>query len=155
MLKFVAGWAGDPNGLSRIEAPHATERLLTPSRVPCRLPLPPCKLPQLPFTFPLLPCRPHPPHRRRRDRDFWHRYRDFDGVATIVGLENAVAATDVAHARAEIHDLHVDDAMQEPAARNYFAIAALTLTATCALVQQHWKPPPPSPDESLAWTRRR
>src|SRR5262245_8570467 len=29
-----------------------------------------------------------------------------------------------------------------------------TLTATCALVQQHWKPPPPSPVESLPWTRR-
>ncbi len=33
--------------------------------------------------------------------------------------------------------------------RGYF-----TLTATCALVQQHWKPPPPSPVESLPCTRR-
>src|SRR6266487_1387074 len=30
----------------------------------------------------------------------------------------------------------------------------LTLTATCALVQQHWNPPPPSPVESLPCTRR-
>src|SRR6266542_2534807 len=30
----------------------------------------------------------------------------------------------------------------------------LTLTAMCALVQQHWNPPPPSPVESLPCTRR-
>src|SRR6185503_8105736 len=31
--------------------------------------------------------------------------------------------------------------------------AALTVTFTRPLVQQHWNPPPPSPDESLATTR--
>src|SRR5215470_14740566 len=30
----------------------------------------------------------------------------------------------------------------------------LTVTLTCALVQQHWKPRPPSPDQSLAVTSR-
>jgi hypothetical protein len=30
----------------------------------------------------------------------------------------------------------------------------LTVTATWAFVQQHWKPPPPSPEESLACRRR-
>src|SRR5215468_8035131 len=30
----------------------------------------------------------------------------------------------------------------------------LTVTFTCALVQQHWKPRPPSPDQSLAVTSR-
>src|SRR5438128_6111638 len=33
--------------------------------------------------------------------------------------------------------------------------AGLTLTLTWTFVQQHWKPPPPSPDESLACRRRR
>src|SRR4249919_191652 len=32
--------------------------------------------------------------------------------------------------------------------------AAFTLTATSTFVQQHWKPPPPSPEESLACSRR-
>src|SRR5690606_20747426 len=34
----------------------------------------------------------------------------------------------------------------------YF-VPPVTFTFTCALVQQHWKPPPPSPDRSLACTR--
>jgi len=29
-----------------------------------------------------------------------------------------------------------------------------TVTLTCAVVQQHWNPPPPTPDASLAWSRR-
>src|SRR5206468_3556702 len=32
--------------------------------------------------------------------------------------------------------------------------AGFTETATCTFVQQHWKPPPPSPVESFPWTRR-
>ena len=32
--------------------------------------------------------------------------------------------------------------------------AYLTVTFTCALVQQHWKPPPPSPEMSFACARR-
>src|SRR5947199_333187 len=37
----------------------------------------------------------------------------------------------------------------------YFPLAAgVTLTLTWTFVQQHWKPPPPSPDESLACRRR-
>src|SRR5205807_5044311 len=32
-------------------------------------------------------------------------------------------------------------------------LRGLTETATCTLVQQHWKPPPPSPDASFACRR--
>src|SRR5437667_1522197 len=32
-------------------------------------------------------------------------------------------------------------------------LPGLTETATCTLVQQHWKPPPPSPDASFACRR--
>lgn len=35
----------------------------------------------------------------------------------------------------------------------HFVVDPVMLTFTCALVQQHWKPPPPSPDRSFAWTR--
>ena len=72
----------------------------------------------------------------------------------ILAVKTAVMDTDAANACTEIHHQDVDDAMQEPATLNYFAAAAFTFTATWALVQQHWKPPPPSPDESLAWRRR-
>src|SRR6185436_8397284 len=34
------------------------------------------------------------------------------------------------------------------------APSQFTVTLTCTFVQQHWKPPPPSPDESLACRRR-
>src|SRR3954463_3449717 len=30
---------------------------------------------------------------------------------------------------------------------------SFTTTFTCTLVQQHWNPPPPSPETSLAWAR--
>src|SRR5215471_15471845 len=38
--------------------------------------------------------------------------------------------------------------------RHYSADSDFTETLTMALVQQHWKPRPPSPDQSLATTRK-
>src|SRR5947207_4884788 len=39
-------------------------------------------------------------------------------------------------------------------ARFAFVVVYLTVALTWALVQQHWKPPPPSPDMSFACARR-
>src|SRR5579862_4689631 len=48
------------------------------------------------------------------------------------------------------------DESLENCARRYRPVAApeVTVTLTWTLVQQHWKPPPPSPVESFACMRR-
>src|SRR5262245_42787275 len=69
-----------------------------------------------------------------------------------VGVAFALSARIVAHSEAPLKTTGPRGAAAA-AAPVAVARAGVTVTFRIPLVQQHWKPPPPSPDESLATTR--